>query len=848
MSMGTEQTLSEAISNFDHGAASKVVEEAEQLRAKMLQRFPIEHWPEMTKDEYALGTDNFKDSFCYWMEYGTTPLGSIKGGASSKMIVYKGKDGSWRFNSRFDNVDDAWADLRDSFVTALEFAQAGKWKEIDDIEGIQNGPALCAKTMHLYFKNEVLPVYSRQHLRHFLRALERPEADDKTYDVIRLNRALLEELRKHSELHDWEPVEFYQLLYQWSDPRETNQIVKIAPGRDGELWDDCRDGGYICVGWDEVGDLRDFEDTSELRDAFAEQYAERYKQHEGTLTKKSKELWLLRNLEPGDKVLANRGMSHVLAVGEVVEPGYQYRPERSKYMHTVNVNWDTSVERDIDKQSNWFSATVQKLSPSKFNSIMQTDGKPPSIVVDPVHREISEALEHKGQVILYGPPGTGKTYQARRFAVWWLLKRMGREDADLVLGDDDAFQRAENELTNVQIRQKTWWVVANPKEWAWEQLFDDGSVDYRYGRLAKNYDLLQKGNLVVGYQSTPDKKVVALARVREVLHKDDDGKKKFTLEPVAQVSNGLTYEELSKDPILSQSEPFRFNNQGTLFALTDTESDHLISILMERDEQLSATLSKSDSMGPLTIMTFHASYAYEDFIEGFKPTQSGSDSLSLTMEDGIFKRVCREAGANPNQPYLILIDEINRANVAKVFGELITLLEKDKRGLQIALPQSKQTFTIPRNVFVLGTMNTADRSIKMLDAALRRRFAFIETMPDYTLLSGEKVGNLGLEDFLIELNRRVAEYEGREKQIGHAYLLNDGDPITEADEFARCFRQDILPLLQEYCYDEYGMLAKFIGKGIVNGDTQSLNEDVIADSDKLVQSLEKEFATDAKSD
>ena len=186
---------------------------------------------------------------------------------------------------------------------------------------------------------------------------------------------------------------------------------------------------------------------------------------------------------------------------------------------------------------------------------------------------------------------------------------------------------------------------------------------------------------------------------------------------------------------------------------------------------------------------------YEDFIEGFRPDASGAGGLSLALEDGVFKRVCRAAQANPGRPYLLLIDEINRGNVAKIMGELLTLLERDKRGLSVTLPQSKETFSVPPNVFLLGTMNTADRSIKLLDAALRRRFAFIECMPDTELLHGAAVGELALDDFLDGLNQRIARFEGREKQVGHSYLLVDGQPVDEVDEFAARFREEILPLL-----------------------------------------------------
>jgi 5-methylcytosine-specific restriction protein B len=213
----------------------------------------------------------------------------------------------------------------------------------------------------------------------------------------------------------------------------------------------------------------------------------------------------------------------------------------------------------------------------------------------------------------------------------------------------------------------------------------------------------------------------------------------------------------------------------------------------------------------------------------------------LRLEDGVFKRLCREAQANPKRKYLLLVDEINRANMAKVFGEMVTLLEKDKRGMQVTLPQSKESFAIPPNVYIVGTMNTADRSIKLLDAALRRRFAFIELMPDIELLRGASVGALRLDEFLEALNRRVAKTEGREKQIGHSFLLEGAAPVADAEEFARRFRQEMLPLLQEYCYEDYGALAGYIGEKIVDREANALDMECLNDPEALITALAEEF-------
>jgi 5-methylcytosine-specific restriction protein B len=134
-------------------------------------------------------------------------------------------------------------------------------------------------------------------------------------------------------------------------------------------------------------------------------------------------------------------------------------------------------------------------------------------------------------------------------------------------------------------------------------------------------------------------------------------------------------------------------------------------------------------------------------------------------------------------------------------------------------------------------MNTADRSIRLLDAALRRRFAFIELLPDTEPLSGGRVGDLDLAAFLLELNRRIARLEGREKQIGHSFLLEDGQPVADAGRFAQAFRYEILPLLQEYAYEDFRELAEYLGTNLVDVEEQVVRQDVLDDVDELVRVL-----------
>lgn len=350
--------------------------------------------------------------------------------------------------------------------------------------------------------------------------------------------------------------------------------------------------------------------------------------------------------------------------------------------------------------------------------------------------------------------------------------------------------------------------------------------------------LLEPGDLVIGYLSGTSKQIAAIARISKGLEIDANGEQSIELEYVHDVVDGLTYEELCADPILANSEPLRFRNQGTLFALTENEADHLLSRLLEKDPAIEQHLGSEETIGQLTRVTFHPSYSYEDFIEGFRPVKSNmGDGLQLKLEDGLFKRVCRQAQLQPDQKFVVIIDEINRANVAKVFGELITLIENDKRGLVVTLSQSKESFHVPANVYIIGTMNTSDRSIRLLDAAFRRRFAFLEMMPDADLFSGIRIGQLAVDDFLIELNKRITQRFGREKQIGHSFFIDGVEPIEDADVFANRFRREVLPLLQEYCFDDYAGLAALLGNKLVDEENQQLRIERIANTEFLLEAL-----------
>ncbi|MBP2847608.1 AAA family ATPase [Dickeya oryzae] len=216
------------------------------------------------------------------------------------------------------------------------------------------------------------------------------------------------------------------------------------------------------------------------------------------------------------------------------------------------------------------------------------------------------------------------------------------------------------------------------------------------------------------------------------------------------------------------------------------------------------------------VATFHQSYGYEEFIEGIRARSDGN-GVTYPIEPGVFLRLCQRAKADPTHRYAMFIDEINRGNISRIFGELISLIETDKRAgmenaLSLQLAYSGEPFSVPANVDIIGAMNTADRSLALMDTALRRRFEFIEMAPDLSLLSGVKVKGIELEPLLERLNNRIEALYDREHRLGHAFFMPVKAALeagNEDDAFKRltsAFRQKVIPLLQEYFFDDWNKI------------------------------------------
>ena len=230
------------------------------------------------------------------------------------------------------------------------------------------------------------------------------------------------------------------------------------------------------------------------------------------------------------------------------------------------------------------------------------------------------------------------------------------------------------------------------------------------------------------------------------------------------------------------------------------------------DHQFKIGDSSFGSNGQIAFTTFHQNYAYEDFIEGIRPTVKGSE-VRYEIRDGIFKQLADAAKEDPDKPYVLIIDEINRGNIAKIFGELITLIEDSKRlgesdEKSAILPYSQNSFGVPTNLYIIGTMNTADRSIQILDTALRRRFTFVEMMPETSHENiSTDIEGINCQQILESMNRRIFALLDRERQIGHTYFFD----VKTVDQLAGVFQNRVIPLLQEYFFDDWSKIKAVLG-------------------------------------
>lgn len=404
--------------------------------------------------------------------------------------------------------------------------------------------------------------------------------------------------------------------------------------------------------------------------------------------------------------------------------------------------------------------------------------------------------------IYYGPPGTGKTFTVSR------LLRSDYEQSMTTVSTDEW----RKQFIAEKIAPLKWWEAA-------------AVALYDLGGKARVSDLME--HRFIG---------AVLAA---------NGPNRALRQTLWQVLNTHAVEDSKTVKVKARLSPGIFDKSGDSEWRLDGDWRESIESLVALVDELRAGQRNTGPFRRYTFVTFHQSYGYEEFVEGLRPVldeEAEAGEVKYEIRPGAFKELCRRARSAPDQRFAIVIDEINRGNISKIFGELITLIEADKRegaenAVSVILPYSGESFSVPANVDIIGTMNTADRSLALLDTALRRRFEFVPVLPDSRDEAGAPLHGLrvstgdqviDLARMLTAMNLRIEALYDRDHCIGHAYFtslakLPDGDERLVA--LQQVFSTRIIPLLEEYFFDDWQKIRLVLADNQKAAGSQFVVED-----------------------
>lgn len=612
-----------------------------------------------------------------------------------------------------------------------------------------------------------------------------------------------------------------------SDPNKV-QYWKISPGENAHLWEEWKANGYIAVGWEKFGDI------SKLDRAAFERRMRELQGEQGYGPAGPRQTWRFRQIRTGSRIVANQGTRKLLGIGTVIGP-YEYHPEAGEYCHRLPVRWDDLTERSIER-SGWRKTLIQLDEPEFLRlSEAEPEGSaesPPKKPTEPPPRPAPEPQS----LILFGPPGTGKTwatmtralqliFPAEEVASWSAdtrarqfreLQRQGRIEfvtfhqaygyEEFVEGirpmmSTDATEQVRYELhpgvfKRIALRAaadglRTQASIAAACGTArfsrlWTELIrrvDSGELISAQSHQGNEYDLIvsARGNLIIERQSeradedAPSSRQTASEETMQLLwsHRSELGS-------VDQWSYQATGDVIRRERNTGGGHHY------TAYWIA-------MKLLEEIDDELPAAIPERQAERAERVQ------------EALDRPQGGTVDFHFTAE---------------TPPYVLIIDEINRGNISKILGELITLLEPDKRlgatnELKLPLAYSPQhRFAVPPNLHIIGTMNTADRSIALMDVALRRRFRFEEMLPDSSVIRkvlSEKVPSQALVDLVCDvfdtMNARIRQVFDRDHQIGHAYFLK----IRSLEDLRDVFADRVIPLLQEYFHGAWERVCLVLG-------------------------------------
>ncbi len=518
-------------------------------------------------------------------------------------------------------------------------------------------------------------------------------------------------------------------------------------GEKSSKWNEFYEDGIMAIGWDYLGDLAQYSTQDEI--------SNRIKQEENRNNEPmndSKANWEFANdLQIGDIVYVKKGLDALIGRG-IVKSGYIYDANRNEFKSIREVEWTHNGTFNVDFNvldiKQWNQKTLTEISQSKYKDFCL---KIEDVFMNKQSGDQVDDLKENIPLnqILYGPQGTGKTYNT-------ILKAMS------IIDNIEYKDVSEIQYSALKIR--------------FDELKQAGQIEFVTFHQSYSYEEFVEGikPYILQWGSTEN---------AEIKYVGEDGIFK------RMCSFKYLWENFKKN----HSTPFEMKtvSDGSPFNIIEYRKDSF----------------KVDNIGNL-IPVSELEKIYElNLKQNFKIQHEIRDFIS----DNRYSSYCFSILQELNKPRILIIDEINRGDVSKIFGELITLIEKDKRignkyQMKVTLPYSKESFGVPNNLYIIGTMNTADRSIALLDTALRRRFDFEEIMPRPKLLSSKVVEGIDLQTLLTKINERITDKYDNDHQIGHSYLMG----VETKEQLERAYKNRILPLLNEYFYNDSKTVAEIL--------------------------------------
>ena len=814
-------------------------EDIESALTTFRKRFAPEILAQLKDDEiltslfYTKGDNT--NSLCCWLEMSKESrfFGSISGGSVYKFGLYQRKDtDEWLIGSskKPETITETKAlelgkEIRDALIKGSAIVRDAELHTLEDYEKLHDtlvnelGEQICNwGWVHKYFSMlypEKLSGFNTEKWQlHVLRALKiRPSSK---FYARSGQIALIQNINK------WYYQQFIDVFMERFG--DIIRFIRLGCQDEKNIYaQEWAKEGVIGIGWPKLGDLSAYEkdgiiDKDEIKQKLIKNY---YPDNNRIASTKAGEIvrFYNDNRDRSDNIFVIMKGQQLLALADQV--GEYYFDSASAMPHKRKAKW-----RFVFKPG-------EKLpQPNAYGGVRTTCFQ---------IRGDEDNLLYLYEKYYYGEevgsiddmPGGAVTIA----------------DKEKMIVDDDG-----------DVTPRYWWLNANPKIWSFSSLAVGDTQSYtiynengNLRRIPQNFADVKPGDKFIGYESNPVKKVVALG---EFTNKDE---KELFFKKTETIANAIDYKTLKALDELQEMEYFK-SPQGSLFKLTKAEYNCIMDLIREFNprlpEEATKPYTKEDFLSEVFMaeeqydelkevledkkniilqgapgvgktfaatrlayammgekndsriktVQFHQNYSYEDFIMGYKPD---GDGFELT--NGIFYNFCKEAENHPEKDYFFIIDEINRGNMSKIFGELLSRIEKDYRGEKITLAYRDELFSVPRNIYIIGLMNTADRSLAMIDYALRRRFSFFDMKPGFDTEGFKEYKNRlenKLFDALVlkvtELNMEIKHDKtlGSGFCIGLSYFCNLTKATCTSQKLRSIVKHDILPMLKEYWFDD----------------------------------------------